>query len=61
MLILARRVDEVILVGDDVKIVVCGIHKSKVLLGIVAPPDVPIHRSEVRDANSKEQATACST
>ena len=58
MLILARRVDEAILVGDDVEIIVRSIHKSKVMLGIVAPRDVPIHRSEVRDAIIEKLARA---
>lgn len=50
MLVLARRKGENIRVGKDITIVVVEIRGDKVRLGIEAPADVSIHRSEVFDA-----------
>lgn len=48
MLVLTRRVDESLLIGDDIKIVVIGIRGNQVRFGIEAPPDVSIDREEIR-------------
>jgi carbon storage regulator len=50
VLVLTRKTDEqiVIQLGDgDVIVRVVAIDRDRVRLGIVAPPDVPIHREEV--------------
>jgi len=47
MLVLSRKRDEQIILGDDVIITVVEIRGDKVRLGIEAPPHVPVHRSEV--------------
>ena len=47
MLVLSRKKDEVITIGDDIRIVVVEIRGNKVRLGIEAPKEVPVHRSEV--------------
>jgi len=47
MLILTRRLNEVIMIGDDVEIAVLGIKGNQVRLGIEAPKEVPVHREEV--------------
>jgi carbon storage regulator len=47
MLVLSRRKDESILIGDDVVIGVADIRKSQVKLTIDAPRHVPIYRSEL--------------
>jgi carbon storage regulator len=47
MLVLARHRDESIRIGDDVEIIVVDIRGDKVRLGINAPRDLPVHRSEV--------------
>ena len=47
MLILTRRVGEIIRINDDISIqvlIVCG---QQVKLGIVAPADVAVHRDEI--------------
>ena len=56
MLVLSRRRDEVIMIGDDVKITVVDIRGDKVRLGIDAPKDLPVHRQEVYDAIKRENA-----
>jgi carbon storage regulator len=47
MLVLTRKLGESIRVGDNVLITVVGVDRGTVRLGIVAPRDVTIHRSEV--------------
>lgn len=50
MLVLSRRKDERIIIGDDVEIMVVEIRGDKVRLGINAPKEMPVHRREVYDA-----------
>lgn len=52
MLVVTRRVDEAIVIGDGVEVRVLRVGKSGVRLGITAAPDVPVHRREVYDAVS---------
>lgn len=50
MLILSRKLNEVICIGDDIRIQVIAIRGDKVRLGIDAPNEMPVHRLEVYDA-----------
>lgn len=50
MLILSRKRDESIVIGDDIVITVVDIRGDKVRLGIEAPRDTPVHRQEVYEA-----------
>lgn len=47
MLVLARHVDERILIGDKIEICVVRVIRDRVHLGIVAPNDMPIVRKEL--------------
>ena len=47
MLVLSRKKNEVIRVGDEIKITVLEIRGEKVRIGIDAPTNVGIHREEV--------------
>lgn len=47
MLVLTRKKDESIVIGDNIEIVVVGIEDGKVKLGISAPKNIEIHRKEV--------------
>ena len=47
MLILTRRSNEKVFIGDDVVVVVLGIENNRVKLGIEAPSDVTILREEL--------------
>ena len=58
MLILGRKENEEILLGNDIKIVVVGVSKSGVKLGIEAPKNMMILRSELASDIKKENAEA---
>ena len=47
MLVLSRKQDETIRIGDDIRITVIAIQGDKVRIGIEAPQDVLILRSEL--------------
>lgn len=49
MLVLSRKIGEVITVGNSVKITVLSFDRGVVRLGIEAPKSVPVHRKEVFD------------
>jgi carbon storage regulator len=49
MLVLSRAVDQAIVISGNVLVKVIEIRGDKVRLGIEAPKDVPVHRSEVQD------------
>ena len=55
MLVLSRHKDEVIMVGDNIRIVVVDIRGDKVRIGIQAPLDVPVHRLEIYEMIKKEE------
>ena len=56
MLVLSRKKDESIVIDDNIVITVVEIRGDKVRLGIQAPREVPIHRSEIHAAIQNEQA-----
>jgi carbon storage regulator len=49
MLVLTRRKDESLIIGNDIKITVVNIDKTQIKLGIEAPKDVTINREEVQE------------
>ncbi len=56
MLVLSRRKDESIMIGDDVEITIVDIRGDKVRLGITAPKNIPVHRREVYEAIQREKS-----
>lgn len=55
MLVLSRKKNEGIMIGDIVELVVVEIRGDKVQLGIEAPKEVPVHRREVYEAIKRQQ------
>ena len=47
MLVLSRKKDQKLLIGENVTITVLEIKGSQVRLGITAPNQVPVHREEI--------------
>ena len=57
MLILTRRVGEIIRINDDISIQVLSVGGQQVKLGIVAPEDVAVHREEIWKRIQAERVT----
>ena len=57
MLVLSRKKNESIIINDDITIVVVEIRGDKVRLGVEAPREVPVHRSEVYEAIRRNKMT----
>ena len=47
MLVITRKVNESFLVGDNVKITIVKTDRGNVRIGIEAPRDVPVVRTEI--------------
>jgi carbon storage regulator len=47
VLVLTRKSGESIVIGDDIEVTVLSNNGTKVRLGIQAPADVPVHRTEI--------------
>jgi carbon storage regulator len=54
MLILTRKVGEVLVIGDEIEVTVLGVRGQQVRLGIKAPKDVSVHRQEIYDKIKSE-------
>ena len=55
MLVLSRKKNESIVIDDNIIVTVVEIRGDKVRLGIQAPKEIPVHRSEVHAAIHSEQ------
>ncbi len=59
MLVLTRKVDQSIMIGDTIRIVVVDVRGDQVKIGIDAPRDVMVHRHEVyEDIQAENQRAA---
>lgn len=58
MLILSRKPDESIVIGDNISIKVISIDRGSVKLGFEAPPNTLILRAELREAVTSENKKA---
>jgi carbon storage regulator len=47
MLILTRRVDESLVIGDNITVTILGVKGNQVRIGVDAPRDVTVHRKEL--------------
>lgn len=54
MLVLSRKKNEQIVIGDTITITIVEIKGDNVRIGIEAPRDVEVHRQEVWDAIKSE-------
>jgi carbon storage regulator len=58
MLVLTRKPNESIMIGDDIELSVLAVTGEKVRLGIQAPRKVPVFRKEVYLAIQQQEAEA---
>jgi carbon storage regulator len=56
MLVLTRKPDQSIMVGNDIEITILEVRGEQVRLGIRAPRSVTVHRKEVYDQIRQESA-----
>lgn len=47
MLVLSRKVNQSIMIGDQIEVTVLSVSGEKVRLGVKAPREVPVYRDEV--------------
>ena len=60
MLVLSRKKDEVVVIGDNIEITIVEIKGDTVKLGISAPRDIKIYRGELLEAIRKANIEAAS-
>ena len=60
MLVLTRRANQSIMIGDDVVVTVLDVRGDQVRIGIKAPRSVDVHREEVYLALQREAACEAS-
>ena len=61
MLVLSRKINQSIMVGDNVRIVVVAVDRDQVKLGIEAPRDIPVHRSEIYEEIQRTNQSAAAS
>lgn len=62
MLILSRKVNERIMIGEDISLTIIEIRGDQVKIGVEAPKSVKVFRQEVYEAiQSENRAAATST
>lgn len=61
MLVLARKLNESIMIGDNIEIVVIDIKGDQVKIGIRAPKQIAVHRKEIYDEIQQENIAAVKT
>lgn len=61
MLVLSRKINQSIMIGDDIRIVVVAVDRDQVKLGIEAPRDVSVHRSEIYEEIQRANQSAAAS
>lgn len=61
MLILSRKINEKIMIGEDISLTIIEIRGDQVKVGVEAPKSVKVFRQEVYDAIQKENKAAATS
>lgn len=54
MLVLTRKKEQSIVIGENIEVMVLGVSGDKVRLGFTAPRDVEVYRKEVAEARAAD-------
>jgi len=60
MLILTRKMGEIIMIGENIMVKVLGVRSGQVKIGIEAPRELPVHRHEIFERIKSENDEATS-
>ena len=60
MLVLSRKINETILIGDEVRVTLLGIDGDKIKIGVDAPRDIKVFREELIEATKSTNKQALS-
>jgi len=60
MLVLSRKLNETILIGENIRVTLLGIDGDKIKVGVDAPRDVKIFREELIEATKTTNKQALS-
>lgn len=58
MLVLTRKINQSIVIGDEIEVVVLEVRGEQVRLGIRAPKTVMVHRKEIYEQIQQENVSA---
>lgn len=58
MLVLARKVGQSIVIGDNIELMVIEVRGDQVRLGVNAPKNIPVHRKELLEQIRQENLMA---
>ena len=61
MLVLTRKTNESIMIGDNIEIKVLDVRENQVKIGVKAPREITVHRMEVYLAIQRENLEALSS
>jgi len=61
MLVLSRKPEESIIIGDNIEIKIVEVRGEQVKLGIIAPRAVSVHRKEIYEAIQQQNINATKT
>lgn len=61
VLVLSRKLNQAIMIGDDVRIIVVSVERDQVKLGIDAPRAIAVHRSEIYDEIQRQNREAATS